>query len=262
MEMQDKEFDDLFRSKLDGFEVGPSAHVWPGIVGELTAGKRKKLLLPFLSVAASIAVLVTAGVLFIPQKINAPAKSNVKTKTIPALVQRAANALAVIKRQPVVLVSKSTGKLNTSITAKTNAPGAMQPITQVIAAVNSQVAKPIVTTTKSKKQSLEELTQKGAITALVPDSSTQIVIKHSMQISPAFITNPAIAAVQLPVAGKQDVLPVKTSRKVHSIGHFINSLVATVDKRQDKFIEFTDIDDEGSVLTGVNLGFVKIKKEK
>ena len=32
MDMQDNEFDELFRSKLDEFEMEPSAKVWPGIV--------------------------------------------------------------------------------------------------------------------------------------------------------------------------------------------------------------------------------------
>ena len=30
MDMQDKEFDELFRSKLDEFEAEPSGNVWPG----------------------------------------------------------------------------------------------------------------------------------------------------------------------------------------------------------------------------------------
>ncbi len=68
MEMQDNDFDDLFRSKLEGFEAAPSANVWAGIDAELNSKKRKKILVPFLSVAASIIVLVGAGLFFIPQK--------------------------------------------------------------------------------------------------------------------------------------------------------------------------------------------------
>jgi hypothetical protein len=263
MEMQDKEFDDLFRSKLDGFEIEPSAHVWHGIAGELAAGKRRKSLLPFLSIAASIIVLVAAGVLFIPQKVIVPAKHNVKIKSDQTPVQPVNSGLAINKLKPVILAPKNTGKVSAATIAKTNVQPATKTNAPVIAAVNSQAAKSVDTVRAANKQILATITQKpNAIKAIVPDSNTQIAIKQPEQISPAFITKPAIAAVQLPTAEKQDVLPVKTSRKAHSIGHFINSVVAKIDKRQDKFIEFTDIDDEGSVLTGVNLGFVKIKKEK
>jgi hypothetical protein len=67
MDMQDKEFDKLFSSKLEGLEIEPSAKVWKGINGELSGNKRKSLI-PFLSIAASIIVLIAAGVLFIPKK--------------------------------------------------------------------------------------------------------------------------------------------------------------------------------------------------
>jgi hypothetical protein len=263
MEMQDKEFDDLFQSKLDSFEIEPSAHVWHGIAGELAAGKRRKSLLPFLSIAASIVVLVAAGVLFIPQKVSLPAKHNIKAKPSEAPVQPVAGSLAINKVKPAILTFKNASNVSAATIAKTN----VQPVTKtngpLIAAVNNQATKPLDTVRADNKQILAAVTQKpGAIKAMVPDSNTQIAIKQPMQVTPGFVTKPEIAAVQLPTAEKQDVQPVKSSRKVHSIGHFINSVVAKIDKRQDKFIEFTDIDDEGSVLTGVNLGFVKIKKEK
>ncbi|HTK17928.1 MAG TPA: hypothetical protein VL442_00360, partial [Mucilaginibacter sp.] len=84
MNMQDKEFDDLFRSKLGDFEVQPSAQVWQHIDAEI-AGKRKKGIFPVLSIAASVLILLTAGILFIPKKgavkrnrpdTNAVAKAN------------------------------------------------------------------------------------------------------------------------------------------------------------------------------------------
>ena len=39
--MQDKEFDDQFRSKLDNFEVEPAAQVWQNIDTELSDRKKK-----------------------------------------------------------------------------------------------------------------------------------------------------------------------------------------------------------------------------
>ncbi|NNU34325.1 hypothetical protein HK413_09510 [Mucilaginibacter sp. S1162] len=44
----------------------------------------------------------------------------------------------------------------------------------------------------------------------------------------------------------------------------VNALMAKIDKREDKLIEFSDSDDDenGSDLTGVNLGLIKIKKQQ
>jgi hypothetical protein len=85
MDMQDKELDELFSSKLDDLEMQPSARVWENISAGLADKKRKKRLVPFLSIAASITVLVASYVLFIPQKQSGgihPDKNNVAaTKT-------------------------------------------------------------------------------------------------------------------------------------------------------------------------------------
>src|ERR1700743_3890466 len=69
MNMQDKEFDDLFRSKLDNFEMEPSAQVWQNIDAELDGKKKKASLFTLLGIAASIIMLIGAGILFIPKNV-------------------------------------------------------------------------------------------------------------------------------------------------------------------------------------------------
>src|SRR5258708_4022920 len=90
MDMQDKEFDQLFRAKLDNFEAEPTGQVWDGIVEGLDGKRRYKMLVPYLSIAASIIVLAAAGILFIPQKAAVNTKPRVKSgivKTVqPAIV--------------------------------------------------------------------------------------------------------------------------------------------------------------------------------
>jgi hypothetical protein len=41
----------------------------------------------------------------------------------------------------------------------------------------------------------------------------------------------------------------------------VNLVVAKVDKRKDKLIQFSDSDDDGSVITAVHLGALKIKRD-
>jgi hypothetical protein len=55
---------------------------------------------------------------------------------------------------------------------------------------------------------------------------------------------------------------MSSKKPARGLGGLINKIVAAVDKREDKLIEFTDADnDEGARVTGVNLGFIKIKKQ-
>jgi hypothetical protein len=67
-----------------------------------------------------------------------------------------------------------------------------------------------------------------------------------------------IAAVE-----QENVAPVK-KRGIHSLGSLINTIVAKIDKREDKLIEFTDNedDDSESTITGINLGIIKKKKQQ
>src|ERR1700761_2002850 len=104
MEMQDKDFDKLFISKLDNFEMQPSAGVWEGIDRELSADKRRRILIPFLSVAASIVVLVTAGVLFIPKKGTVAVK-NPDKETLAATTPKVDSVVrpAINVQQPSAL---------------------------------------------------------------------------------------------------------------------------------------------------------------
>jgi hypothetical protein len=54
---------------------------------------------------------------------------------------------------------------------------------------------------------------------------------------------------------------LRGQKKIRSIGSLVNFVIAKVDKREDKLIEFKD-SDEGSEVSGINLGLVKIKSKK
>ncbi|RYE28502.1 MAG: hypothetical protein EOP42_16695 [Sphingobacteriaceae bacterium] len=52
-------------------------------------------------------------------------------------------------------------------------------------------------------------------------------------------------------------------KHIRSFGDVVNLVMAKVDKREDKLIQFTDTDDgDESTVTGINLGIINIKKEK
>jgi hypothetical protein len=269
MKMQDYEFDELFRSRLDSFETEPSANVWEKVDNELNSHKGKKILTPFLSIAASIIVLVTAGILFIPEKGNVKPGNRKVNKGI-VKIAKAFNTPQIVRNHPNRNVSNSDKVNNTSIVANRIAK-----INSIKSTKHNQAEKliaPIIEQNKPGKTDDQTLlasnqqTQQNTIKAVVPDERTQIAINPHIEETTSFITKPVMAAAEIPAINKQDIITqeaisVKSKHKVHSLGDLINVVVSKVDKRKDKIIEFTDTDDESNI-TGFNLGIIKFKKEK
>ena len=264
MEMQDNEFDDLFRSKLEGFEAAPSANVWAGIDAELNGKIRKKILMPFLSIAASIIVLVGAGLFFIPQKQPVNSYHTVKkgdTKTSQpvvavVLVKNDSNS-AHLKPKPVAGRHKtpaSAGSIANLTPAKVvnNIPVKNTP---EIIGQNTQAKTDDQLAIVSRPQKPNDLNK-----AVVPDDSTPLSVRQTADIPATFTPKPVVLTTQVPVINNRDIAPVKAKRKIHNLGGLLNAVVAKVDKRDDKIIVFGESDDDDSNVTGVNLGIIKIKK--
>jgi len=254
--MQDKELDSLFRSKLDGFETEPSVNVWQNIDAGLQTGDRRKILAPLLSAAASIVVLVTAGVLLYPRHIKVTAdhhKTDIVKSSIPSKVHvadslvsasRVAQVNTVQKKNPVkqIAVLKAVKKQPVIVQPQVNNTAAAQqtvvnqPAPQVIAGApekHDDISQPQKIDTTLLAANSTGKTDMKPVQAVVPDK--QIITKTASQ-------------------------PPK-KHHIHSLGDMLNTVIAAVDKRKDKLIEFTDTDDDESVITGVNLGIVAVKKQ-
>jgi len=254
--MQDKEMDGLFRSKLEGFEMKPSANVWPGIAAELDPPKKKIRLAPFLNVAASIVVLVGTGLFFIPKKEAVKHKGQqvaVITKTAPAINRApAVNAAPQATASPVKIIDIN----NIAMAEHKKHAG-----TGTIVAVDT-AAKPAISIQPSQQQVIANVPQKQQqAKAVVPDNSTQLIAKQAPDQVQAYTTQPQIAALPV-IATQKDTVAVKPRHGIHSFGELVNVLVAKVDKRRDKVIEFSADDDGESHVTGINLGIIKIKKRE
>jgi hypothetical protein len=96
------------------------------------------------------------------------------------------------------------------------------------------------------------------IKPVVPDTATKIMAKHIEEV-PVFASTPQVIPTQVATANKQ--APAK-KHKIRSLGDVFNVMIAAVDKRKDKIIEFSNTDGDDATITGVNLGIIKVKKEK
>lgn len=258
MDMQDKEFDNLFRSKLDGFEAEPTGQVWLGITEGLDGKRRYRSLLPWLSIAASITILAATGILFIPQKRISSVKPAVKegiVKTQPAAIkaepvktQPEPKASEAVVKQPVNQVAHTKVKPVNQVKVKeTIVPASAPPIENVV----KHDEQPVLAAVQQKPE---------PVAPVLPSDATPIINKPLIIDSQA--ATQTVAAANIPAADKQETIQPKAKRKVHGIGGFLNTVIAAVDKRKDKIIEFSNSDDdESSNISAVNLGILKFKNK-
>jgi hypothetical protein len=257
MEMQDKEFDKLFSTKLDAFEAEPSRAVWQGINEGLGGNKRKKLA-PFLSIAASVLILITAGILFLTQKGRVVKPHAVNDKVAVAVNHPAkiTPATAAIKPQAIATPKTTLAATNTV----TNTPRMVK--NRAIITPHRQVM-PVQQQTPVKVQQQPALAsatipKKEVIQSVAVDTTTMLAavpVVHPQAEKPV-----VIASTVPPEEKLADTPPVKKHR-LRSLGDVLNVMIAAVDKRKDKVIEFSDTDEDESSITGINLGIIKIKKQ-
>jgi len=238
MKMQDKELDELFRSNLDDFEIKPSSDVWAGIDAELEKGRRKKAYVSLLSIAASIIILFTVGVLFIPQKISIRTQTDLVKIMTPTRKNVSSKAVA----------KNSDPNKTTNTITKIYAGNYHKPKHNDL----TQNDEPV--TAKSDEQpQLSNADKADVITSQQPEKNIQFANIQPVQIKTPLTIEPTQITDKSPT--------IKPKHAPLSLGGMINAMVAKVDKRQDKIIEFTDDDGESSI-TGVNLGIIKIKKDQ
>ncbi|WP_457132755.1 hypothetical protein [Mucilaginibacter sp. UYNi724] len=248
--MQDKEIDSLFRSKLDNFEVEPSAAVWGGITSQID--KKKKPFGVYLSIAASLLILLGAGLCFV------------------------SNTKEITKKPVQIAVAKNNKPAKTIIQPVTVAPKLAGPQTEKVAVINTiasrkqkiKVVKEQPTVIKQGQviQTVPQLVQvvqkiDVPVKFVVPDMSVPFNDKIDLPDNQPLKTNTLAAQAQdAPASKTLAAAPVKKHR-IRNFGDLINAVVGKVDKRKDKLIEFsTTKDEDDSTLSGLNLGFIKIKK--
>jgi hypothetical protein len=246
MDMQDKEIDQLFRSGFENFEIKPSQQVWGGINDRLDANRRKKALLPYLSIAASILVVVAVRLYFIPPAKKPvqilAAKNNIEPKVIVAPVKD--NDLP----RPSEKVIASVKEVNKAYKGNNIR--------------RDKEAKPFKVIDKPAEQIAAVIERSNEILKpTVPDVETPLSIKTQITDEVPIITKSNALVAQGPHAKVIAAAPAKKHR-INSLGDLINVVVSKVDKRKDKVIEFTNTEDDESTISGLNLGLIKIKKQE
>lgn len=259
--MQDKDFDKLFSSKFDDFEVEPLPMVWKNIADELEGKKTALPWMSYLSMAAAVAVVFTTGWLF----LRGNTQSGQKHHNYANLVNHDSKpqVTPVVKQsEPLVSDSASANKAEaeTVVSNNNHQHKTMSPVNKATEPVTYKTDD-IVKVPQQEINSDQQLIAQATAPATAPAKP----IMPDVQLSPKTIDAVAATPVEKPVVVTTEKETEETPRKrgIHNLGGLINALVSKVDKRPHKFIEFSDEadDDAETNLTAVNMGPLKFKKQ-
>lgn len=235
--MWDNEFDKKFQDSFEGFEVKPSASVWTGVAGQLKSRKNRKRFPFFWVAAASVTIMFVSGLyLFRPKtKIWLYSENDVgvKIKPVENNRQSRSSGLSPEKKDGGQHLALEITKPNLVRKTKID-PREAESLIGDVAAIDKIATK--VETHESHSPN------KVAMVA-IPD---QTGVGRSVSLSDSVIQNREITAFR---------------PRIKSVGDIVNFVVAKVDQREDKIIEMSD-NDEGSTISAINLGVLKIKSGK
>ncbi len=244
--MQDKDFDQLFKNSFENFEVEPGANTWNQIEQRMGRKPKVRVLNYRWMAAASVAIIAAAALLI--NTDTEPMKLTGKSKVKPAETIDKSNA-AIQDISPVETITGAGDE-------------------QQVASVPSLSRKGEVSTEKQEVISEPVKQEQGTtLIAQAPQPQAQ-QDKQPVINNPGAESGIASAAVAEEKPAEQTSLAKiaqekqdEGKRRSFSVGRLVNSIVAKVDNREDKVIEFRDEDDT-SILSGINLGFLRIKKNK
>ncbi len=247
--ISDKELDKLFQKRFEEAEFQPSENVWGKITAKMDRKEKAKRPLPvFWMSAASILVVVGAGLWFnkpveviklqgMPQQLTQDAGENNTDVVAPEA--------PLLEPEQTIIKGFDFSKLATSEQDNSD--------------TFEEVTLPEKVIEEAPKQELTALNNSRKSTAEVSQSDKNVrVPRYTGDQSQLDVTQPdMIASAEV---SDNDLVPESTApaRRVRGIGGIINLVISKVDHREDKIIEFKD-GEEGSEVSGINLGLIKLK---
>lgn len=243
--VSDDDFDKLFQSKLYSYEAEPTDAVWPAIADQLNTGKKGRVFPVLRVAAASMAAMIGLGIWL------------AETKE-PMRLSGVADSLTVAPGQQVAKVSAKAEKLIVASKPEREVPKKVE-----VAKVNVQVI-PKVSGGESVKSSLAKsvaVSKKEMV-----DEPRSLGASVETKGQPTSNTTSSKEAGTLALAADTEIEtemnePLQKQKKIKSVGSLVNFVVSKVDKRKNKIIEFED-GDEGTMVSGLNLGPIKFKAKE
>lgn len=249
--ISDKELDKLFQQGFEGAHFQPSEDLWLKIADKMDRKKKVKTFPVFWMAAASVVLVISAGLWFYR----------------PVEVIRLQGA-------PQEMANNSAGNIDFSSSDESTASEPVHSGTKGLNSPDGKAAnavslklddvKPVLEAPKTSKQTAEIITvsnstKKNSQEILQTRKEVKVPPRYTGDQSKLDVTQPdMIARVDIPETDVVVIPEQGPPRKIRSIGSLVNFVISKVDHREDKIIEFKD-GEEGSEVSGINLGVVKLK---
>jgi len=244
--IQDKEFNQVFKSQFEEAEIEPSADLWSAIETQLEDGRKRKPVFPVYWMAAAMAVMaLTIGLIFYPSaKKQLPSAAIVfhrpdVSKPEVDKVQKSSTVLAVILPKKV----KAIGHINHTR----------------VKAISSKNEDLVVDSAAYSKKDLVAMQPLRDISH--PDYKTINIKQEKIALPKATPEEIMLASAN---AGRNDVENENVQREnkgIRNVGDLVNFVVDKLDKRAEKTIQFQTDDDNSSLIT-INIGIIKFNQKK
>ncbi|MDA9555213.1 hypothetical protein N9R54_03145 [Pelobium sp.] len=259
--MSDKEFDSLFKSSFEDFEVEPSANSWEKISQELKQPKKKFPI--FWMAAASIIIVLGIGI----SLFNSP------TEVIKLRPETPSQLLSKVEYQnqnideskASILTEPSTQKASNS--TKIAALGETKEVKKFRKTLieEKNINEDATLTTRENVldvTNLEEDLVRVKPSKKIKSVAQQMIEDEAMQNKVKATLNAELASAQTTTKENltDDETRIGRKLKIKSVGDLVNFVVAKVDKREEKIIKVSKTEESDNEITGINLGLFKFRK--
>lgn len=264
--MLDKEFDKAIKSSFEDFEVEPTAKSWENISAQLNQKpKGKKLPIFWLSVAASVVIVLSIGISIYVKPIDEIIKLRAQENPKDVVIEKSPNLQASNKNNSnigdieAVKTDLNKGKKLVNSFVKTNKN---QPEIAKNKSLEKNILPDATITPNANVLVVKKVEEVIAATKPVrkPTVTEKMIAEENAKGTnlnnnkTAFAQN--INDENLSNEGAQSDRKVK----IKTVGDLVNFVVAKVDKRDEKIIKVSKTEESDNEITGINLGLFKFRK--
>jgi hypothetical protein len=256
--ISDRELDKLFQQRFEDLKVEPSNQVWEKISNSLDNKKPDRKSFPiFWMAAASVIVVLSAGLWFMKPDQGAflQERPTMLNDNSPEMTQLPNNEAI---KQPAEVKQVSIASDIVEFTVEKGLEMDSKFVNEPLLVISEikpaeEQATLIMTSNPVNKPALAQLKQ----------TIKEVMPRYSVDPSELDLRQRDLTASVSKYASsfsEEDRSSVRNKR-VRGIGGLVNFVIAQVDKREDKLIEFAE-SDEGTEVSGINLGVLLIKSRK
>ncbi|SKB90200.1 hypothetical protein [Daejeonella lutea] len=248
--ISDKELDKLFQQRFADAEFQPSAEVWGKIASKMDQKQKVKRTFPvFWMAAASVVAVIGAGLWFYRpvEVIRLQGTQQEMVENTPEdVVTDIATGERVMDHVHPEIKGFDFSKLAASEDKSYETPVA---VTIQERSSESSPKQEVIAANSSRRNVPEAVQSRKEVKVPRYDGDqSQLDVTKPDMIASADVVKEDLSAEPEQVAPK----------RIRSVGSLVNFVISKVDRREDKIIEFKD-GDEGSEVSGINLGLIKLK---